>query len=239
VRAPALAAAVLVALLAGAAPARGDDVDDAEVSDPAADAILAAHEEGRFGDAYRLGEALTAERPDDPWVRYLAGWSAFKVARHDAAHDHVAAGLAAHPDDVNLLGLRATLRLIDDDDDGAHARRARARWAGEDPGLAAGSPEAFVDGLCAAIAQDAPAETIADAFSLELVGSLRVGQAGRPGLVSFVRGAIAGMRRSARNADQQALGWVVADEATPVGERWEVLVAISARRGPAPASRRW
>src|SRR5688500_19469018 len=64
--------------------------------------------------------------PDDPNARYIAAIAVRNTVRDGEALEHIEAGLAVSPDDIDLLGLRAGLRLAAGDEAGARADAERA-----------------------------------------------------------------------------------------------------------------
>jgi hypothetical protein len=197
------------------------------------DAIAQALEDGRTAEAYALSKDLVELVPDDGDARYIAAIAAMNTVRDDEALGHVEAGLALHPDDIDLLGLRAGLRLGDGDEAGARAdaeralaldpqasdagavrdeletfARARARLGGEVPDLQEGSAVWFVDRLCELVAGGAGAGALESRFSLELLDSLPPDQRTRANLVAVIRWALEGGARAGA-AGESFLGWWV------------------------------
>jgi len=200
--------------------------------------------EGRFAEAYTLAGDLVVAHGDDPDVRYYASVACLRTARFAEAEQHITAGLAQHADNADLLGLRAQILLSKGDEAGATAAadqalgfdpqavdavtardelaigaEARARRAGADPGLPAGSAAAFVDEVIAGIsAGDSPSQ-IAEAFDLEILASTPPPDRTPAGLVKGIETALREARAMRDKTDQQLYGWVVAPDATPSGDR--------------------
>lgn len=217
------------------------------LTDPLATAIT----DGRFAEAYTIAGDLVAANGDDADVRYYAAVACLRTARFDEAARHVAAGLAAHADNADLLGLRAQILLFQGDEAGARAAadqalailpdagdavgardeialgdQARARMAGGDPGLVAGSAPAFVDGLIADVARGAPPAEIARAFDLEILSSAPPSERTRTSLVRAIETALGEARTMRDQAGQKFFGWVTAADARPSGDRVVVDVLV-------------
>ena len=197
------------------------------------DAIAQALEDGRTAEAYAMSRDLVELVPDDPDARYIAAIAAMNTVRDGEALEHIEAGLAVAPDDIDLLGLRAGLRLGAGDEAGARAdaeralaidpqaadglavrdelevfARARARRGGEEPDLQEGSPVWFVDRLCELVANGAGADALESRFALEILDSLPSDQRTHANLVAVLRWALEGGARAGAAGESFAGWWV-------------------------------
>lgn len=231
---------LLVALTAG--PARANDPSVTKAI------VQGSLEAGANGEAYRYANDLIAQLPEDPDARILAAQASLATARLDEGRAHLDAAIRLDPERAELWAARASLRFATGDDAGAveDARRAivlapddpgatavleavdlvdkaRRRRSGEDPGLPAGSPAAFVDELCAAAARGAGNLVLEPYFDLEILDGLPEGKRTRTTVRSFVEGA---RRVGTRDPDIELLGWWVHPEVRVVGDRTWVVVTV-------------
>jgi hypothetical protein len=197
------------------------------------DAIAQALEDGRTADAYAMSKDLVELVPDDPNARYIAAISAMNTVRDGEALEHIEAGLAVSRDDIDLLGLRAGLRLGAGDEAGARADAERAlaidpqatdalavrdelevfalagaRLDGKAPDLQEGSPVWFVDQMCEQVANGVDAGALESRFSLEMLSSLPPEQRTHANLVAVLRWALGSGARAGAAGESFAGWWV-------------------------------
>jgi len=247
------ARSILIALVVcvAVAGASAQPAAPAEAPDPKIAAIQEAFDAGRFGDMYQQATALAQERPDDAWTRYLAALAAMRTARYAEAMQQVDAGLAKHPDETDLLGLRAAILLAQGDEkaakvearraialsaDAADARdtldeielgdRARERRSGEPAGLPPGSAAAFVDGVIEQIASQRSSSAIAAAFDPEILSSIPGPPPPSSAMGDVITGALEQARAASAQGGQRFIGWVVSPEMRDEGGRTWVDVHV-------------
>jgi len=219
--------------------------------DPQVAAIHDAFAGGRFGEMYQQATALSQERPDDAWVRYLAALAAVRTARNGEAMQQIDAGLAKHPDSADLLGLRASIRLATGDEPAARVDaqralelapeamnagatldeielgdRARERRTGEPAGLQWGSAAWFVDRVIEHIAEERGPSEIAPAFDPEMLISIPGPPLSSSEMTLIVRTALDEARYARFHNDQRFLGWIVSPETRQKGGRTWVDVQV-------------
>jgi tetratricopeptide (TPR) repeat protein len=224
-----------------------------EAVDPAREALFGAaqgaFDTGRNGEAYELAKELVARYPEDAQARYYAAYAAGMMYESSEVNEHIQAGLAIAPEYVDLLALRAGMRMMQGDNKGANQditraleldpesvfaldlrdqleliARARNRLDGMDPHLDPGSPAAFVDRVCESFARGASAAELADFFDPELIENVPAAEHNHFTLSMALKEALEAIHEDRDRA--RALGWVVQADTTQDGDRYRVGVLV-------------
>jgi hypothetical protein len=237
------AIAVAIVLCAGAA--RADDAPPDLVASIAK--TLEAH---HSGDAYPQLLDAVARYPTDARVRYLAALCAFRLARRDEAREHLDAGLRAHPDDADLLGLSSMLGFVEGDvvtarseaeyaltlspsQSDAQTTMADLDWSARasDRSNAAefppGSPRWFVDRVMARLYGGAEAPELSGYLAVDLLRGLPAEQRTRGMLLDFARVFRRDWLVARERTKVDPYGWAVGDVASEDDGRVWVDVHLS------------